>query len=442
MDAIGAYAPEPDDSYLFSSIVANLAMDEDKVEQSAAEPEPAPTTGSAAEPVEPAAVTPAPTPPVKPATEPEPAHAEPAADRLTETSPGPVRAPAPAPAPNRDQMRALVPPPTSQPRHRPVAETPPPSSQPPKRTIRTAMVDWIDRRSRSGPASSSEDSEITTGAFVAVCLITVVVAVLAFILSFDMMVVAARHYGWDANLARLFPIIIDVGAVGGTFMGAISANHVYRRIGHQVLVVTLAASVLYNLVGHDIKGNDPVLAGLPKEWSWTGTVAAVLIPMLLAYFVHAFSKALKAFTDQRRAKKAAEQEEQDPQAQTMEMRTTEAPQPPLPALPLPVPPPAQPTPATPAPPTRPAQPAPAPRPTPPAKSTSKTGARPPTKTTGKPELGEQTAMDWVRKGAPGAPKGKKIDAGMVREHFIAEGFTVPTDRTVRRWLSRGRNHTP
>src|SRR5690606_31537494 len=116
---------------------------------------------------------------------------------------------------------------------------PPPK---PKRTVRAAIVDWLDPRSKQ-----EEDDEITTGAFTAVCVVTLVVAGLAFALSFDMMLTAAKHYGWTGWMAKLFPIIIDVGAIGGTFMGSISANATYRRIGHQVLIVTLAASVLFNL---------------------------------------------------------------------------------------------------------------------------------------------------------------------------------------------------
>ena len=221
-----------------------------------------------------------------PKSEPEPTTAQPRPEPPT-PSPAPVEVfrpenPTPAPAPVA------------------TSTTTPPEKAPtpkPKRTVRAAFVDWLDRRSST--KNPGEDDEITTGAFTAVCVVTLVVAGLAFALSFDMMLTAAKHYGWTGWMAKLFPIIIDVGAIGGTFMGSISANATYRRIGHQVLLVTLAASVLFNLVGHDIRGGS--VAGLPEEWAWTGTVAAVLIPMLLAYFVHAFSKALKTYTDQRRA---------------------------------------------------------------------------------------------------------------------------------------------
>ncbi|MEU4673963.1 hypothetical protein AB0F91_39910 [Amycolatopsis sp. NPDC023774] len=194
-------------------------------------------------------------------------------------------------------------------RNRPKAAAPAakPAPAASRRTVRDALVDFLDRR-RPDRADQSvdEDEPITAGAFVAVGLMTFFVAALSFALSFDMMYAAAQLYGWGKGLAALFPVIIDVGAIGGTFMGAISANRTYRRIGHQVLVVTLAASVLFNLVGHDVKGKATLLgASLPPNWGWTGTVAAVLIPALLAYFVHAFSKALKTFTDQKRAAAAA-----------------------------------------------------------------------------------------------------------------------------------------
>ncbi|HEY3482442.1 MAG TPA: hypothetical protein VGL02_26415, partial [Streptomyces sp.] len=192
------------------------------------------------------------------------------------------------------------------------AEHDPP--RPPKRTLLDALVDWVDartaaRRDHSNERDDADHAPITVGAFVAICLMTLAVAVLAFVLSFAMMYAAAKHYGWNEGLAKLFPLIIDVGAIGGTFMGAISEHRVYRSIGHQVLIVTLAASVLFNLVGHDIQGADAM--GLPARWAWTGTVAAVMIPLLLAYFVHGFSKALKTFTDQRReARLANERAEQ------------------------------------------------------------------------------------------------------------------------------------
>lgn len=169
-----------------------------------------------------------------------------------------------------------------------------------------ALADWIElrtQRTRTRRATPAEDSDITVGALIVVSVVTLVVCALAFALSFSMMLAAARLYGWNDNLAKLFPILIDVGAIGGTFMGAISANRTYVHVGRSVLTLTLAASVLFNLVGHDVRGG--TLIALPERWKWTGTVAAVFIPIVLAYFVHAFSKALKAYMDQRRAQKAA-----------------------------------------------------------------------------------------------------------------------------------------
>lgn len=276
---MGATSPEPDDTHLFNAIISGL--DADQLEHAAHAPEPQPQA----------------TPPVS--------KADPVLNAATPPTP-------PAPPADEFGMAVTVAPPV---------RTPPPAAPPveppatPKRTIRDALVDWIDRRSlakqveadrRSRSKKPETDNEITVGAFVTVCFMTLVVAGLAFALSFDMMLAAAERYGWEARMATLFPIIIDVGAIGGTFMGAISGNRTYRSIGHQVLVVTLAASVLFNLVGHDIRGGS--VLGLPERWGWTGIVAAILIPLLLAYFVHAFSKALKEFVDQRRARKLAEQQ--------------------------------------------------------------------------------------------------------------------------------------
>lgn len=362
MDAhgIGSPTPEPDDRHLFNAILAGGGVDEAELERDAtaadqdpepktpAEPEQAeqadadpddspllpvvgllsilahggdvPTIDSvrdalgldaaraerllelwiaSAKPEGPAALTgaaaaqPDPVSSSSVAESAEPQPAEPRPEPQPEKQAPVVDVPAPAPAVQAPAE------PEQQPDPKPAQD------KAPTRTVRAALVDWIDRRAQAqAKKAEPENSEITTGAFAAVSILTGVVTLLAFFLSFSMMLTAAQHYGWDENLAKLFPIIIDVGAIGGTFMGAISANRVYRTIGHQVLVVTLAASVLFNLVGHDLKGRGAV-AALPERWHWTGKIAAVLIPMLLAYFVHAFSKALKTFTDQRRASKAA-----------------------------------------------------------------------------------------------------------------------------------------
>lgn len=235
----------------------------------------------------------------QPATQVQPAPAPPAANGTHAARDDPGRTKHDRPNGGKDKNKRA-------------SDKPPAPTGPPPRTVRDAVVGWIDarsaaRRDAAGDRKTANDEPVTVGAFAAICLMTLVVAALAFALSFDMMYAAASHYGWGARLAALFPLIIDVGAIGGTFMGAISTNRMYRAIGHQVLVVTLAASVLFNLVGHDIRGG-PAL-GLPAEWSWTGTVAAVLIPLLLAYFVHAFSTALKTFAEQRRTQKLAEQRE-------------------------------------------------------------------------------------------------------------------------------------
>jgi len=162
----------------------------------------------------------------------------------------------------------------------------------------------VAEQARTAPSAATAD--ITIAALLVVSSVTLAVSGLAFALSFDMMLEAAKTYGWGENLAKLFPILIDTGAIGGTFMGAISANRTYVHVGRSVLGLTLAASVLFNLVGHDVKGHALLGMPLPSQWKWTGTVAAIFIPVILAYFIHAFSKALKAYVDQERERKAAE----------------------------------------------------------------------------------------------------------------------------------------
>uniref|UniRef100_UPI003F494DAF hypothetical protein n=1 Tax=Amycolatopsis sp. CA-096443 TaxID=3239919 RepID=UPI003F494DAF len=298
MAAPGANASEPDDLPGFTAFMIASGADAAEIERDArAEPEP---EGA------PAAPRPLATPPPAP-------------------EPPPDKQPPPGPAP-------AVP---AEPAH-PVPDLPQPSARPgpadtapsggaqgtpgrgDNRTLRDALVDWIDvraaaRREHRQASDDAGHAPITVGAFVTICLMTLAVAALAFLLSFSMMYAAAKHYGWSEDWAGLFPVIIDVGAIGGTFMGAISTHRVFRSIGHHILVLTLAASVLFNLVGHDIKGS--ATSGLPGKWGWTATVAAVMIPLLLAYFVHAFSKALKTYTDQRRETRLAEQREQQARAE-------------------------------------------------------------------------------------------------------------------------------
>lgn len=307
-----------------------------------------------------------------------PAEPEPKPEPLT-PSPAPVEVfrpenPTPAPAPVTTST-------TTPPEKKPAPPPAPPTSAKTKKA--------------SDKGDDKADDEITTGAFVAVCAVTVAVAGLAFALSFDMMLTAARHYGWGDNLSKLFPIIIDVGAIGGTFMGAISANRVYRQIGHQVLIVTLAASVLFNLVGHDIRGKG--VAELPEEWAWTGTGAAVLIPLLLAYFVHAFSKALKTYTDQRRAAaEKAKREQHGKNNAEQNLLTT----------------PTQPKPA-------------APKVTKPTASKPKASSK---RKTSKPSVTPEQAKTWSEdNGRPGPTA--------VIRHFREQGYATPSVATMRRWLN-------
>ncbi|UKD50851.1 DUF2637 domain-containing protein (plasmid) [Amycolatopsis sp. FU40] len=345
---------------------------------------------------------PAPAPPLPQPTPPAP-HPEPAQPSADAASSG-AEAPGTANVPEKQRDS------DKRPRRRNVddkAEHDPPG--PPKRTLTDALVGWVDaraaaRREQGKERDGADDAPITVGAFVAICLMAVAVAALAFVLSFTMMYAAAKHYGWSEDLAKLFPLIIDVGAIGGTFMGAISEHRVYRSIGHQVLVVTLSASVLFNLVGHDIQGADAL--GLPTRWAWTGTVAAVMIPLLLAYFVHGFSKALKTFTDQRRETRlAAERAEQTAAeaerkrgertgrhavAEAAAIAEQEAPAAPVPA--------------------------------------AARASQPHSKQRGARVLDAETARAWSRQNGNAQPH-------KVLEHFAGQGWKVPTDRTMRRWLN-------
>ncbi|RBM18085.1 hypothetical protein DI005_20030 [Prauserella sp. PE36] len=202
-----------------------------------------------------------------------------------------------------------------------LAELPVLEKEPRRPILRPALADWIRARAeakRAKPVRTAkvakarsreeEDETITTGAFATVCALTVAVSALCFVLSFDMMATAAERFGWSEALAKLFPVVIDLGAVGGTVMIGISTHRVYRHTGYQLVITTLLASVLFNLVGHDIRGE--AVLGLPRHWAWTGTVAAVLVPFLLALFVHAAARALRAYMTQRRAAQAAAEEAQ------------------------------------------------------------------------------------------------------------------------------------
>ncbi|SFW11781.1 hypothetical protein [Amycolatopsis australiensis] len=323
-----------------------------------------------------------------------------------------------------------------------------------------ALADWIElrtQRTRTRRATPAEDSDITVGALIVVSVVTLVVCALAFALSFSMMLAAARLYGWNDNLAKLFPILIDVGAIGGTFMGAISANRTYVHVGRSVLTLTLAASVLFNLVGHDVRGG--TLIALPERWKWTGTVAAVFIPIVLAYFVHAFSKALKAYMDQRRAQKAAAEAAATAKARRAEAERAQQRQLPVAPVadrvtaPVAAMPPArvveQPKPPAPAPVAVPQQ-RPAARPVPPkaapakaaaprkaeaAKSEAAPAASAPAKPASKAKPGKldaDTAYAWSRRNGHPGPT-------VVLKHFEQQGFEVPALSTLRSWINSRRD---
>lgn len=266
-------------------------------------------------------------------------------------------------------------------------------------------------------APSTPDAEwtpterISVGAFATIAALTLIVSGLAFALSFDMMLAAAEHFGWSPQLAPLFPLLIDVGAIGGTVMGAISGNRTYRRTGRHVLAITLAASVVFNLAGHSI---GTTLPGLPGEWKWTGTAAAILVPALLALFIHAFSKALRTFADQRRADHRRVDREwagqyavdvgEQPEVQTQQAGSGSD------------------TAARGS-----AGQDSSPKPAKSAKSVS-SARTPSAEATPKPKLDADTAIAWARSNNAGPTT--------TRRHFAEQGYQVPSVKTVQRWLNK------
>src|SRR5690606_3085593 len=102
-------------------------------------------------------------------------------------------------------------------------------------------------------------------------------------------------------LANLFPIVIDAGAVAGVVMAGLTSNPVFRRNGWALGALTLAASLVFNVTGHEITGK--TMAGIPDGYAWTSTAAALLIPCLLAVFVHSAASALHQWSMQQRAAK-------------------------------------------------------------------------------------------------------------------------------------------
>lgn len=276
--------------------------------------------------------------------------------------------------------------------------------------VRAALADWISARAatlRTRPPKArktrkdEDDEPITTGAFATVMALTVAVAALAFALSFDMMRTAAMRYGWSPEMAALFPVLVDVGTVGGVLMGAISTHRIYRTTGHQLVVATLAASVLFNLVGHDIRGG--AAAGLPAHWSWSGTCAAVLVPVLLALFVHAAGRAVRTWTEQRRIAKQNEIDERNrrqraerERRQTVSVAPQPAPQPETEKEPAPAP-----------------KPAAKPR----KKSTGKSG-RSFDQETARRELGDEF---------------DRLGPSEINKRMAARGYDTVNPSTIRRW---------
>src|SRR5690606_11502775 len=119
----------------------------------------------------------------------------------------------------------------------------------------------------------------------------------------------------------LFPITIDAGAVAGVVMAGLTNDRTITRNGWGLGGLTLAASFVFNVVGHAITGEG--MLPLPEPYGWTSTAAALLVPAVLAVFIHGASTALRRWSDQQRAAKqssgptpAAEQTPPAPTAKT------------------------------------------------------------------------------------------------------------------------------
>lgn len=343
MDAIGAHAPEPDDRYMFDSIVANLDIDEAGIEQAATEPEPAPAAA-------PATVTP-----------------EPALAATT--------APEPAPKPTSDQERTVVP------------TAPEPAASPPPATA-DLLAPPKPPELVVPPKPQRPDSGVVNWwakAFPHIVWLSVIAGLAGQIFGF------AEFFGGG-------PVAWIIASVlGGTFefmmvacssrgLRAIGLGRSWREFTPFLLLGTAAAGfAAYMNVNH--------FAG------WLGLAAGTV--SLLGYAAHVFShlyeelehrkdlaeweaeKAkveaeIKARADADRAEYDAYRAEiaQHRRDVTRKLATASAPSP------------------------APAQPAPAD--TDSAKPASKTSGRPTAKKPGKPELDRATALDWVATSAPDA----------------------------------------
>jgi len=181
----------------------------------------------------------------------------------------------------------------------------PADSTPRERHVGPAIARWLDRKTDAAKTSRRRGRKakvaepITKPQVWTVCAMAAAVSLGAFVLSFDMMAIAAEHYGWTGWLAKLFPVVIDAGAVAGVVMAGLTSNPVFRRNGWALGALTLAASLVFNVTGHEITGQ--TMAGIPESYAWTSTAAALLVPCLLAVFVHSAASALHQWTAQERA---------------------------------------------------------------------------------------------------------------------------------------------
>lgn len=122
-------------------------------------------------------------------------------------------------------------------------------------------------------------------------------AAAAFVLSFEMMLPVVVAAGW-ALAPWLGPVLIDLAAVGAAFMHVASRHAVFVRTGRFLLVVATSLSIVFNLAGHAMKLEAPAAAALPGHWHWVVWLFAVAVPVILAVLIHAFGKALMAWSAQ------------------------------------------------------------------------------------------------------------------------------------------------
>lgn len=232
------------------------------------------------------------------------------------TSAPPPKREASAVAANRKSV-TIKPVPSAPRRNQPVEPSPEPASAPaPPKSGGWAKLGALlyDRI-----ASPKEEEPVTLSAVITVGAFALAAAVCAFLLSFQMILPVVMAAGWTGFVAYLGPVVIDVAAVAAAFMSVLSRHPSFTRTGMLLLVSSTALSIVLNLAGHQVKtdtgGSDPVR--VPAGWEWTVNLFSVVVPLLLAWLIHAFGKAITAYMNARsreQAQKAAEEAEAERQA--------------------------------------------------------------------------------------------------------------------------------